>query len=350
MSQGSVYQRKSDQKWCAKYKDPSGNRKYLYRMTKAEARAALRQALADRDAGMVPASKMTVGMLLDQFLEELNDTVSERTWLNRQSLIRNHLKPAIGNTKLSQLSYRDIQRLYKDLTAKGLAPSSIERIHILLNQVLNVAVKRKLLRENPIGDVKPPKVFKKEREILSPEEVKRLLESVRGHRFELVVVLGATCGLRINEALALCWENVDLDKGTINIRHTLWRGEKWNPKTPSSMAVLKLPKTAHDALRRVRLDATGTGWLFPTKTGKPVRPEDFYKQWATILKRAGLPKITYHCLRHGAASYLLNQRVPLPVVSKYLRHSNPAITARLYSHIVYGSEGMAASGIDDALG
>jgi integrase len=157
--------------------------------------------------------------------------------------------------------------------------------------------------------------------------------------------------LRVNETLALQWEFINLDKGTITIRHTLWRGENWNPKTQSSMGVLKIPAVALEALQRARLDCEGTSWLFPTRSGRPVCSEDFHKRWKKMVREAGLPEsITYHALRHGAASYLLNQRVPLPVVSKYLRHSNPSITARLYSHIVYGSEGLASDGIDAALG
>ena len=82
----------------------------------------------------------------------------------------------------------------------------------------------------------------------------------------------------------------------------------------------------------------------------PVAAGNFHPHWKRMLKEARLPdSTTYHSLRHGVASTLLNQGVPLPVVSRYLRHASPGITASVYSHIVSGTEGLAADGIDEAL-
>ena len=70
-----------------------------------------------------------------------------------------------------------------------------------------------------------------------------------------------------------------------------------------------------------------------------------------MLRKAGLPEtLTYHQLRHGAASFLLNQNVPIPVVSRYLGHSDPGITMKVYAHMIDGMEGIAAHGMDEALG
>jgi integrase len=70
-----------------------------------------------------------------------------------------------------------------------------------------------------------------------------------------------------------------------------------------------------------------------------------------MLRKAGLPEsLTYHQLRHGAASLLLNQNVPVPVVSRYLGHANPGITMKVYAHLIDGTSGMAAIGMDQALG
>jgi integrase len=142
VSKGSIFQRKSGS-WCGKWKDATGKWRYLYRKTKAEAKAALRAALQDRDNGIVPASKLTVDALLDEWLDELADTVSRRTWLNRESLIRVHLKTTIGTKQLAKLTHKDIQLLYRAKIAEGLAPSTVKRIHILLNQVLKLAVRRR---------------------------------------------------------------------------------------------------------------------------------------------------------------------------------------------------------------
>ncbi len=349
MTDGSVFQRK-DGRWCAKYQDHSGKTRYLYRRTKAEAKTALRAALADRDNGIVPPSQITVGVVVEGWLEELREEVSLRTWINRESIVRHHIIPTLGDKKLEQLSDKDIRGLYKSRLSLGLSSATVKRIHIILTQTMRFAQREKFISRNPLENVKAPREVRKEPEILTTAQVKHLLEIVRGDRFELAYVLGATMGLRIGECLALRHEDVHLDNGTISIRHTLWRGETWNPKTDRSRRTLKLPKIALETFQRHRIKQEG--WLFPTCNDNPVDPSNFWTcSWQPMLERAGLPStISYHKLRHGAVSFLLSQGVPVPIVSKYAGHANPATTYRFYAHIIDGSDGLAADGIDEALG
>jgi hypothetical protein len=81
-TEGSVYQRK-DSRWVAQYKDARGKTRYIYRKTRAEAKQTLRQALKDRDDGIIPPSKMTVGLYLDEWIEDRRDTISRRTWITK---------------------------------------------------------------------------------------------------------------------------------------------------------------------------------------------------------------------------------------------------------------------------
>ena len=103
-SEGSVLQR-ADKKWCGKWKDADGKWRYLYRKSKAEAKKSLREALKDRDNNIVPTDKLTLGDALDAWLEDQKDSVSLRTWSNRESLVRNHVRThAIASKKLRGLS------------------------------------------------------------------------------------------------------------------------------------------------------------------------------------------------------------------------------------------------------
>jgi integrase len=353
LSEGTVFHR-SDGRWCAKYKDIRGKWKYLYRKSKGEAKRALRQALKDRDEGIVPPSKMTVGALLDEWIEDMREDVSHRTWLNREGFVRLHIKPAIANTTLANLTADDAQKLCRQKTRQGLASSSVRRIHELLYQALRYGVSSKYISRNPLDDVTPPKATYREIHVLKAEQVRRLLDTVRGNRWECVIVLGAVCALRIGEALSLRHEDVNLMEGTISIRCTLWKYGVYPPKTPSSRRTLKLPQIALEALTRL-CETQGNpseGWLFPTANGNPTPYESFWLWgWKPALRRAGLPEsTTFHQLRHGAASIMLNQNVPVPVVSKYLGHANPGITMKVYAHMIDGTSGLAASGMDEALG
>ncbi len=112
---------------------PKARTRYLYAKTKREVRRKLRQALIDRDEGIIPPSKVTVGNLLDEWLEDMRDDVSRRTWLNREGFVRLHLKPELGTKKLSTLTADDIRRLTRKKLRQGLASSSVRRIHELLN-------------------------------------------------------------------------------------------------------------------------------------------------------------------------------------------------------------------------
>lgn len=340
---GSVFQRK-DGYWVAKYKDADGKTRYLYRKTKAEARAALREALKDRDAGIAP-SKLTVKDVLYCWLQESKTEVSARTLNNREYLIRVHFSPhPIASTKLADLDHNRI-RSYLDCK-RNFAPSTRNKLLAILKYVGTEGVRLRVLKQNPTDRIK---AVREDRElnILSTQQIKHLLDTVRGHKYELIVVLGATCGMRVGEALGTRWEDINLDRGTIEIKRTVWRGKVYLPKTKTSRRKLKLPQRALEALQRCRKTS---GYLCPTKTGKHTGNPHFHPYWKAILENAGLPReTTFHSLRHGAASILLGQNVPIPVVSRYLGHSNPATTMRIYAHMMDGMGDVAASGMDDAL-
>ena len=155
MSEGSVFKRR-DGRFCAKYEDATGKTRYLYRKSKSEAKQALRQALKDRDEGIVPETKKAVGALLDQWLEATRDTVSRRTRVGRECMVRVHLKPSIGNKQLAKLTADDIHAMYRSKLAEGLAPSTVKRLHIILRQALPAKY---------MSNVKPPKVPSKEMEV-----------------------------------------------------------------------------------------------------------------------------------------------------------------------------------------
>lgn len=348
-SEGSVFKRK-DGKWCGKYKDNDDKYRYLYRKTKSEARRALAQAIADRDAG-IRVTDVTLNAAIEAWLEDTQDSISLRTWVNRESLYRCHIKHSgIGSKKLKAFTEDDVRTFYK-AKAKTLAPSSVKRLHDLLNKTLKEAVRRKQLRFNPIEGVSTPRIPRESIEVLAVDQVRKLLETCKGDRYEGVYVLGACCGLRIGEALSLRVEDINLEQGTLQIRRTLWRGKTYQTKTAASNRIIKLPVIAMETLKNsIPADSD---WLFPNKVNTgPVAPSNFHTHhWKPMLKKAGLPEsLTYHKLRHGAASLMLNQNVPVPVVSRYLGHSNPSITMKIYAHMIDGMGGLAADGMDEALG
>ncbi len=349
---GSIYKRK-DGRWVGKYKDVHGSWRYVYRKTKAEAKKALQEAIRDREEGISP-DRLTVADYLDDWLEGQEGVVSARTLLVKRGNLRVHVYPTLGNKRLSKLTGRDIRGIFE---GKNLKPRTVNKILGTLSQALDEAVGR-YIRTNPAREIKRLAQPRQEMEILSPDQVRRLLGCCRGDRLEGVFVLGATCGLRIGEALGVRWSDIDFGKGTLTVKRTIWRGRTLPTKTNSSRRTIKLPRIALEALHRHKEHANGrlqdgsedSGWVFPTARGNPHYAANFYKlSWKPMLERAGLPPITFHQLRHGAASFLLSQGVPIPVVSRYLGHANPSITLSVYSHMIEDDEGRAGSAIDSIL-
>ena len=156
------------------------------------------------------------------------------------ALSQHHIRPTIGTHKLSALSEDVLTKLYRQKLSQGLAHSTVKRIHTITNQILREAVRLRYIHTNPATNAKVSRSHnsKKGMEVLTPHQVKHLLSVVRGDRYELVYVLGATLGLRIGEALGLRWEDVDLDRATLTVKRTLWRGKTYEPKTYSSYRTL----------------------------------------------------------------------------------------------------------------
>ena len=212
-------------------------------------------------------------------MEDLRPAVSRRYHVNIESIIRRHLKPCVGGIKLARLDAQTARNLHKRKSAEGLRPSTVRRIHDTLEQAVRYAVRRKYLHANPLEDARPPVGKSRAMDVLTPEQVSRLLDTARGDRFEAVYALGALCALRVGEALSLRYEDVDLIEGTISIRRTLWRNRTYPPKTGASEATIRMPARALDVLQEhaAYKGHPGEGWLFPTKHGNPASAGNFQK-------------------------------------------------------------------------
>jgi hypothetical protein len=165
--------RRKDGLFCGKYKDSTGKWKYIYRKDKQAAKEALKQAIRDVEDSIVPVDKLSVGVYLNDWLEDMRDVVSKRTWVNHESIVRLHLNPTIGAKKLTKLSPGDIHGLYKSKLHSGLKPSRVRRIHVTLSRALKDAVRSRYIRTNPATLVTPPKETQPEINVLTPEQVKR---------------------------------------------------------------------------------------------------------------------------------------------------------------------------------
>jgi integrase len=362
--------RRRDGSWMARYtvQTPTGRkRKVIYAKSQAEARRKLTEALANRDKGFTyDAEGLTVKGYLARWLEDsVRGSVKATTYQSYASLVRLHICPTLGSTKLSTLTPAHVQGLYRQKLDDGLAPKTVKYIHTTLHRALRQAVRWGLVPRNAAAEADPPKVITLEMRPLSPIQARTLLQAAKGNRLETLYVLAVTTGMRQGELLGLRWEDVDLECRTVRVRRTLTlaRGGPCltEPKTKGSRRSIRLTAGALEALERHRGRQEGEGaakgdewnaWnlVFCTRRGTPVRRDNLHdKHWKPLLKRSGLPDVRFHDLRHTCATLLLTKGVHPKIVSEMLGHSSIAITLDTYSHVIPGMGDVAASAMEDAL-
>jgi integrase len=200
------------------------------------------------------------------------------------------------------------------------------------------------------------------------EEARRLLDAARGDRLETLYVLAIHTGMRRGELLGLKWDDVDLENATVRVRRTLTRIDNGKrlalgpPKNKQSRRTVRLTERAVESLRGhldrqlAEIEALGDlyedqGLVFTTEAGTPINPSNLrQRSLGRLLKRAGLPQITFHDFRHTYASVLFQKNVHPKIVSDTLGHASVGITLDTYSHMLPGMGGEAADAIGEVLG
>jgi len=349
--EGSIYRRK-DGRWVGQYDlctDLGKKTKYIYGKDRKEVATKLTKAMADRDAGMVfDAGSLKVGDYLDGWLDSIRDTLRRRTWIRHEEVVRLHLKPSLGNTKLDRLSAPQIQSLYRSKLDRGLSPRTVQIIHTTLYKALKQAVRWSLVPRNVADSVDHPKAPKREIKPLDEEQVKRLLKAAEGDKFEALYVLAITTGMRSGELLGLQWKDLDLPAGIVRVRRTVFNGRIEAPKTVKGNRSIKLTETS---IRVLRKHEKTSEWVFCTNAGTSISVHNLHnRSWKPLLVRADLPHNTrFHDLRHTCATLLLTKGVHPKIVQEMLGHASITITLDTYSHVLPNMQEKAVEAMDDIL-
>jgi len=369
-AKGDGITKRKDGRYMARYTihTPDGpRRKTIYGARYKEVEKLLAEARGDAARGFFfDADNLKLGEYLDRWLvDSVTDTVRPTTFERYEQIVRLHVRPALGNLKLKSVTPAHVRGLYREKLEAGLSPRTVQYIHVTLHKALKQAVADGLIPRNATEAVKPPQVRKEEIRPLTAEQVKILFEAVRGDRLEALYILAVHTGLRQGELLGLKWGDVDLEAGTLQVRRTLTTAKGGPvlsaPKTKGSRRTVKLSQTALEDLRshlerQLReIDLAGDLWqenglIFASQSGEPLdRRFITTHRFKPLLRRAGLPQIRFHDLRHTCATLLLTKNVNPKVVSEMLGHATIAITLDTYSHVLPNMQSEAAKAMEDAL-
>ncbi|MEY8404534.1 site-specific integrase [Oscillospiraceae bacterium 44-34] len=371
--EGSIRKR-PDGRWEGRYtagRDPETGKtvyKNVLGKTQAEVKAKLKQAIQETsEVDTLKAAQYTVGQWMDIWFENYAKIkVRPTSHQTYRGYIDNHIKPNIGKIQLNKLTTLELQKLYQKLLSrgrvdrieakgqpKGLSPKTVRNIHQVISSAMDFARSQKLIAVNPADSCALPKLEHREMKTLPAEQLASFLrEAKESGVFEMYYIELAT-GLRRGELLGLKWEDLDLEQGTLRVQRQVSRinGEVVEAplKTKNSYRTISLGEDAVGILKEQRKKCGGSEYVFPSPTGGPISPDSVIQMLHRVLKRAGLPKVRFHDLRHTFATVALQNGVDIKTVSGMLGHYSAGFTLDTYAHVTTAAQREAAKTMTSVL-
>jgi integrase len=372
-NEGTIFERKNRAGKVIGYRGQlslGGERRSFIGDTKREVQKQMNEAKVAYEHGRLgPSRSQTVAQYLAGWLEtkRRGGSIRTKTFETYELNVRERLVPHLGRIKLDALRPAHVQDCYNSLLARGLSPYSVLQAHRLLHKALDDAIKLDLVMRNVTEAVDAPRQPRKEMTALNAEQLDALFAATRGDRFYTLWIVLGVLGLRIGEAMGLKWQDIDFKPGTLAVQRALQRQRNGiglvfvEPKSETSRRTLLLPDIVSAALRErweqqaFERRAASSGWqehdlVFATVFGEPLDPSRINYYFHQALKKAILPKIRVHDMRHTCATIHMQNGVPGPTVQRWLGHSNIALTLGTYSHVTVDMLRDAAARMDTVFG
>jgi integrase len=354
---GSIYQR-ADGKWFAAVTLENGRRVTRTRSTETEAKRALKELLQLRDKRLEPtSSSITVGQFLLDWLDGKQLDVRESS-INVYRVLLRRVAEHIGRKKLSALKPQDVKRAYAALLESGLAPRSLHAAHAVLKQAIADGYRSRMIEWNIMEAISAPTFEPREMRTFTADQGAAFLEHTTVSSQAVLLQLLLMTGLRVGEATALRWQDIDHTHRQLHVHNTLRRLNKtWSlgpPKTKASRRTIELSSYIVATLQQHRLEQArrretwppvALEWqtlVFTDAQGLPLGKATVSKEVRRVCREARVPIVRTHDLRHTCATLLIGTGMNPKVVQEMLGHSNVSITLSLYAHVMPGMHRAAA--------
>lgn len=316
--------------------------------TQKEVREKMQAAAVAVNTGTyIPPAKLTVGQWLDVWAGEYLGNLKPGTISTYTGIIKNHIKPAMGAVKLTDLHPHRVQKFINSL--EGLAISSVRIVYKVLHAALEKAVRLEYIPKNPASYCVLPKHEQKAITPLADAQTAALLKAAKGSCIENILTVALFAGLRISELCGLSWDQIDMEKSTITVSKQLAspatrkKGLFISPKNgksrtlkaaPSVIAALKdqRRKQAEMRLRAGQLWSNEHNLVFTLEDGSIFNQQRTTREFKRLLTAAGLEDIRFHDLRHTYAVNAIRAGDDIKTIQGNLGHASAAFTLDRYGH------------------
>ncbi len=342
-------------RYVVRYRDPSGKSRKKFARTLAQARTLRAQLVTDVARGeWQPLKRVGFEEYAKQWIATYNGRTSGGI---RESTLTEYRRalgltaegerreddvgavPHFGSQLLAAITPRDVKSYLRELAEEGASASTVRTYLAPLRALFADAVEEGLIRANPAAGLRLPRPAVAETE--AEEQEKALTEkelhaliAAAPKEWKLFVRLLAATGLRLGEALALRWGDVDLGRKRVKVRRRIYRGQFAPPKSKYGRRDVPLAPGLAREFWRARGKAADDALVFTGTSGQSIEASTAFRAVKAAATKAGVPWVGPHALRHTCATMLFRGGLNAKQVQLWLGHHSPAFTLSVYVHLL----------------
>lgn len=325
--------------------------------TKTRAKEILREIEDQISRGTYLPDKKTpiFSEVAKDWLEHKKMNLRNSTWSVYEGHTLNHFKD-LDALKINLITTATIEKYITDRQNQGMNILTLRKILVSLGQIMGYAVRHKYIDFNPVREAERPRgqgaTQKKKIRILTPDEIKALLDVEPDQKYNTLFRLAIFSGARQGELLGLKWSDMDWINNQIHIQRTFNNQAWYDVKTGTSNRKIDLGPSMITELKKWKLACpkSDLDLMFPNEAGEPINHNNMTSRYFyPALTDAKIDQIRFHDLRHTYASLMIEQGENIKYIQSQLGHSNPTVTWNVYAHLMKSTNQEAAIRLENAI-
>lgn len=327
--------------------------------TKRDAKKALREIedAIEKGSYIAPIDVPGFSEIAEIWLKIKKPNIRHSTHIQYTGHVENHLKPYFGITQINKLNYDSIERYIQHCQDKGMSTPMLKKSLVTLGAIFSYACRKRYIAHNPIRDIEKPKGQStkdesKDIDILTPQQIRALLHAAPDFKSKTLFMVAVMTGMRQGEILGLKWDDIDWIAGQAQIKRTFNYKRFYEPKSKTSKRKIDLAPQLIAQLKKWQLASPPNklDLVFSNGEGKPINDSNLRSRiFDPALKKAKIPKIRFHDLRHCYASLLIDQGESPKYIQAQMGHSSINVTFDIYGHLMKDSNQEAATRLGNTI-